>query len=116
MPDEKHLMIHLHELLSYLGQKGVATFLIYAQHGMLGTMRSIVDLTYLSDTVVLLRNFEFKGAVKKALSVLKKRTGEHEDTIRELLISKGIKVGAPLVNFHGVLTGVPTYIREENQG
>lgn len=109
MPHEKHLIIQLHELLAYLCQKNVLTFLVYAQHGMIGTMNSPIDLTYLSDNVVLIRNFEFQGSVRKAISVVKKRTGQHEKTIRELEIDGGIKIGKPLVNFHGVLTGVPKF-------
>ncbi|HEX8474163.1 MAG TPA: ATPase domain-containing protein [Pyrinomonadaceae bacterium] len=111
MPDEKFLTVQMHELLSYLNHRGVVTLLLMAQHGFLGTaMNSPVDVSYLADTVVLLRYFESGGAVRRAISVVKKRTGFHEDTIRELRISsKGIEVGRPLTEFHGVLTGVPTY-------
>jgi circadian clock protein KaiC len=111
MPDERHLTIQMHELLTYLNQQGVVTLLVMAQHGLVGNgMVSPVDVSYLADTVMLLRYFEAEGAVRRAISVVKKRSGYHEDTIRELrLSSKGIEVGEPLSDFHGVLTGVPTY-------
>lgn len=109
MPEERHLAIQLHELLTFLNQRGVASFLLFAQHGMLGAVRSAVDLTYLSDSVILIRNFEYRGTLNKAVSVIKKRTGPHEDTIRELKFEGGVKVGRPLNNFHGVLTGIPNY-------
>ena len=111
MPDEQFLTAQMHELLTYLNQQGVVTLLVMAQHGFLGTqMGTPVDVSYLADTVVLLRYFEAGGAVRRAISVVKKRTGFHEDTIRELRLSgKGIKVGAPLTAFQGVLTGVPVY-------
>jgi circadian clock protein KaiC len=111
MPEERFLVIQLHELLAYLSQKGVTTLMVMAQHGMVGTMQSPVDLTYLADAVMLLRFFEHGGAIKKAISVLKKRSGGHEETIRELRLVKGtgIVVGEPLTMFRGVLTGVPTY-------
>jgi circadian clock protein KaiC len=110
MPEERFLTIQMHELLSYLAQQGVATILILAQHGLVGSMHSPVDITYLADTVLILRYFEVEGAVKQAVSVIKKRSGGHERTIREFKIeSDGIHVGAPLTQFHGVLTGVPTY-------
>jgi circadian clock protein KaiC len=100
----------MHELLTFLNQRGVVTLLILAQHGFLGNMATPVDVSYLADTVLLLRYFEAEGAVRRAVSVIKKRTGAHENTIRELAItSKGIRVGEPLTKFHGVLTGVPTY-------
>jgi circadian clock protein KaiC len=111
MPDERFLTVQMHELLSYLNQQGVVTLLVMAQHGFMGAlMGTPVDVSYLADTVVLLRYFEAKGAVRRAISVIKKRTGFHEDTIRELRLStKGIEVGKPLKDFHGVLTGIPTY-------
>ncbi|HEX7177504.1 MAG TPA: ATPase domain-containing protein [Pyrinomonadaceae bacterium] len=113
MPDERFLTIHMHELLTYLNQQGVVTLVVMAQHGFMGDMATPVDVSYLADTVVMLRYFEARGAVRRAISVVKKRTGFHEDTIRELrLSSKGIEVGAPLTKFHGVLTGVPTYVGE----
>jgi circadian clock protein KaiC len=108
MPDEHHLVTQLHEVLSYLNQRGVTTLLVLAQHGLVGTMEAPVDITYLADTVTLLRYFEAEGQVRKALSVLKKRTGFHEDTIREFQTSpNGIVVGPPLRGFRGILTGVP---------
>lgn len=111
MPEEKFLTAQLHELLSYLGQKGVVTILTVTQSGMVGNMSSPVDTTYLADNVILFRYFEAKGAVRRAISVVKKRNGHHERTIREIDLDKtGIVIGEPLVDFHGVLTGVPTYV------
>ncbi len=111
MPGEGFLLNQLHELFSFLGQRGVVTFLIAAQSGMLGpAMSSPVDVSYIADSVVLLRYFEASGRVCKAISVVKKRTGGHESTIREFALGPGgVKVGAPLDNFRGVLTGVPVY-------
>jgi circadian clock protein KaiC len=107
MPQENSLILHIHELLQFLNRRGSSTFLTVAQHGLVGEMKSPVDVTYLADTVVLLRYFEAAGSVRKAISVIKKRTGRHEDTIREFWIDGGLKVGAPLIEFHGVLRGVP---------
>ena len=113
MPQEHHLLLHMHELLQYLNRLGAATFLTVAQHGMVGEMKTPVDLTYLADTVVLLRYFEAFGRVHRAISVLKKRTGPHENTIREFTIGRnGIVVGPVLEKFHGVLRGVPEYVGE----
>ena len=113
MPGERYLITQLHELLSYLGQMGVASFLLNAQQGLIGTMSSTLDVSYLADTVVLLRYFEADAAVRTAISVLKKRTGEHERTLREMVISgDGIDIGDPLRNFRGVLTGVPQEVKE----
>lgn len=110
MPEERHLNLQLHELLSFLNQQGVITIMVLAQQGLVGPMQSGVDLTYLADTVLILRYFEAQGAVKQAVSVIKKRTGNHERTIREFRIhAEGIEVGSPLTNMHGVLTGVPTF-------
>ncbi|MDQ4120936.1 MAG: AAA family ATPase [Acidobacteriota bacterium] len=112
MPEERFLTIQMHELLTYLNKQGVVTILIMAQHGILGNaMASPVDVSYLADTVLMLRYFEADGEVRRAISVVKKRTGEHESTIREFRItSNGIAVGEPLREFRGVLTGVPTFI------
>ena len=111
MPEERSLLLHLHELLQFLNRRGVSTFLTVAQHGLVGDMETPVDVTYLADTVILLRYFEATGRVRRALSVVKKRTGTHEDTIREFQISsKGLSVGPVLRNFQGVLRGVPTFI------
>jgi circadian clock protein KaiC len=109
MPDERFLIVQLHELLTYLGQSGVATLLVGAQHGLIGMqMQTPVDASYLADAVVLLRYFEDEGAVRQAISVLKKRGGAHERTIRDFTLgSAGIHVGEPLRNFRGILTGVP---------
>jgi circadian clock protein KaiC len=110
MEDRPSLVLQMHELVTYLNQQGVVTIMVLAQHGMIGQMVSPIDLTYVSDAVVMLRFFEARGRVRRALSVLKKRTGAHEDTIREFRIdSRGLRVGPPLENFRGVLTGVPTY-------
>ncbi|HVL71715.1 MAG TPA: ATPase domain-containing protein [Beijerinckiaceae bacterium] len=110
MSEQPALVLQMHELLTYLNQQGVVTVLILAQHGMIGSMTAPVDLTYLSDSIVMLRFFEARGRVRRALSVLKKRTGPHEDTIREFRIDgAGLRVGPPLEEFRGVLTGVPTY-------
>src|SRR3569833_2896240 len=110
MPEEQFLLLLMHEMLTYLNQQGVLTILVLAQHGLVGSMQSPVDLTYLSDTVLLLRFFEAEGELKRAISVVKKRTGGHEPTIREYRIDKqGLRVGEPLRQFSGILTGVPKY-------
>jgi len=111
MPSERFLLIHMHELLSYLGQKGVVTILTIAQHGMLGAaMQTPVDVSFLADTVILLRFFEAAGEVRQAISVVKKRRGAHERTLREMKIgATGIRIGEVLRDFEGVLTGVPRY-------
>lgn len=109
MPEEHALILHMHELLQYLNRQGVMTFLTVAQHGLVGDMKSPVDVTYLADTVILLRYFEALGRVRRAISIVKKRTGSHEDTIREFMIGRtGIVLGEPLTQFQGVLRGVPT--------
>ncbi|HXS75050.1 MAG TPA: ATPase domain-containing protein [Terracidiphilus sp.] len=108
MPGERDLNVHLHELTSYLNQKGVATFLVYTQHGLVGQMETEVDVSYLSDTVILLRYFEARGSLRKLVSVVKQRVGHHEETLREMKITpEGIQIGEPLVSFRGVMTGVP---------
>jgi circadian clock protein KaiC len=110
MPDEKFLSLQLHELVTYLSQQGVVTIMTVAQHGLVGPMQSPVDVTYLADTVILMRYFEAAGRVKKALSVIKKRSGGHEDSIRELKMDKtGIQIGEPLKDFHGILSGIPAF-------
>jgi circadian clock protein KaiC len=110
MPEEKQLVLQLHELLAYLNQQGVLTLIIDTQHGLVGDMASHLNISYIADTVVLLRFFEAEGAVRKAVAVLKNRGGGHESTIRELYIDHaGIRIGQPLTNFHGVLTGTPSY-------
>jgi circadian clock protein KaiC len=109
MPDEKFLIIQLHEVLTYLGQHGVASLLVTAQHGLISAqMTAPVDASYLADTVVLLRYFEAEGEVRQAISVVKMRGGEHERTIREFSMKGGrINIGEPLRDYRGVLTGVP---------
>jgi circadian clock protein KaiC len=110
MPEEHSLILHMHELLQYLNRQGVTTFLTVAQHGLVGDMQTPVDMTYLADTVILLRYFEDRGRVRRAISVVKKRTGAHEDTIREYRIDqRGITLGEPLVEFQGVLRGIPSF-------
>ena len=109
MPDDRFLIVQLHELLTYLGQAGVATLLVGAHHGMIGTnMQAPVDASYLADAIVMLRYFEAEGEVRQAISVMKKRGGAHERSIRAFTMDdKGLHVGEPLRNFRGVLTGVP---------
>jgi circadian clock protein KaiC len=110
MPEEQALMLQMHELLKYLDSRGVTTLLIVAQHGLVGELHAPVDLSFLSDAIVLLRFFEIGGEVRKAISVVKKRSGRHETTIREYRLSdKGVGVGPILLEFSGVLTGTPTY-------
>ena len=116
MPEEHYLALQLHELLSFLNQQGAITIMVLAQQGIVGTMQSTVDLTYLADTVVLLRYFESRGTVKQAVSVIKKRSGNHERTIREIHIGKdGLLVGEPLSNLQGVLTGIPSFVDPEKE-
>jgi len=111
MPEEHFLLLHMHELLQYLNRRGATTFLTVAQHGLIGEMKSPVDITYLADSVVLLRYFEAMGEVRRAMSVIKKRTGQHEKTIREYQIDgRGLTVGPPLSNFQGILRGVPNFV------
>lgn len=113
MPAEESLLVQLHELLTYLDQRGVVSLLVLAQHGLVGSdMEAPVDVSYLADTVLLLRYFEVAGEVRKAISVVKKRTGRHELTIRELRLGppQGIRLGPPLREFQGVLTGTPMYL------
>jgi circadian clock protein KaiC len=96
-----------------LNRRGAATFMTVAQHGLVGDMKTPVDVTYLADTVILLRYFEALGAVRRAISIIKKRTGPHEGTIREYRIGHGgLTIGAPLASFQGVLSGVPLYVGE----
>ncbi|MCD1645663.1 ATPase domain-containing protein [Aurantimonas coralicida] len=117
MPAEGSLTLHIHELLQYLNRRGATTFLTVAQHGLVGDMKSPVDLTYIADTVILLRYFEALGKVRRAVSVIKKRTGLHEDTIREYKIGvTGLALGQPLKEFQGVLRGVPTFIGSSEGG
>ena len=111
MPEEQFLVLHMHELLTFLNRRGASTFLTVAQHGLVGDMKAPVDITYLADTVILMRYFEAAGRVRRAISVIKKRTGSHEDTIREYLIDRrGLTVGGVLEGFQGVLGGVPVYV------
>jgi circadian clock protein KaiC len=111
MPQDDFLNLHLHELCSFLNQRGVVTIMVLAQQGLVGTMGTPVDVSYLADSVILTRYFEAKGAVRKAISIIKKRSGAHENTIRELTMGPGgVKIGAPLEEFQGLLTGVPRFV------
>jgi circadian clock protein KaiC len=111
MPEERFLATHLHELLTYLGHRNVVTMMTLAQHGVVGEqVSSPVDISYLADTVLLLRYFEAAGAIRRAISVVKKRSGPHEVYVRELSIgASGLRIGEPLRQFQGVLTGLPTF-------
>jgi circadian clock protein KaiC len=114
MPEENSLILHIHELLQYLNRQGAATFMTVAQHGLVGDMQTPVDVTYLADSVILLRYFEAMGKIRRAVSVIKKRTGFHETTIREFKISNdGLTIGEPLDAFQGVLRGIPTYTGDQ---
>ena len=113
MPEERYLTTQLHELLTYLGRRGVTTLMVVAQHGVVGAnMASPIDASYLADSVILLRYYEYAGKVKKAISVVKKRSGAHEESIRELRFdAQGIHLSEPLTQFQGILTGVPVASR-----
>ena len=114
MPDGRFLILQMHELLTYLSQLGVLSILILAQHGLVGPMDTPLDISYLSDAVIMLRYFEADGAVRRALSVVKKRSGNHEHTIREFKLgSAGISVGPPLTHFTGIFSGTPRYTGEK---
>lgn len=113
-PEERFLTLQLHELLAFLNQQGVITIMVLAQQGLMGVMQSGVDLTYLADTVVLLRYFESRGEIRQAVSVIKKRSGNHERTIRQLRIGPdGIWVGEPLYEMHGVFSGIPKFTDDD---
>jgi circadian clock protein KaiC len=110
MPDERFLILQMHELLTYLGQQGVLTLLVLAQHGLVGPVETPLDISYLSDSVIMLRYFEADGMVRRGLSVVKKRSGSHEHSIREFrLTSGGMQIGLPLRGFRGILAGTPDY-------
>jgi circadian clock protein KaiC len=115
MPEERFLTIQLHEVLTYLGQQGVVTLMVVAQRGLLGSgMQTPVDASYLADTVIALRYFEAAGQLRRAISVVKKRSGAHEDTLRELTLRRGgVTLGDPLTEFHGVMSGIPMMTRED---
>ena len=112
MPNERFLLIHIRELLAYLAQNGAVTLMTLVQHGMVGSaMQSPLDVSFLADTVILLRFFEAAGQVRQAISVVKKRRGAHERTLREMKIgSSGVQIGKVLEQFEGVLTGVPRFL------
>ena len=116
MPSEQFLTLHLHELLTFLGEHGVTTLVVEAQHGFAGSsVQAPIDASYLADTVLLLRYFEALGELRQAISVIKKRTGNHERTIRELRFANGITVGDPVREFQGVLTGSPMFVGRGGQ-
>jgi len=111
MTDGRFLILQMHELLSYLSQLGVLTILVLAQHGLVGPMDTPLEISYLSDAVIMLRYFEFEGEVRRALSVIKKRSGDHEHTIREFELSElGLRVGPPLTQFTGIFAAAPHYV------
>ena len=112
MPNDRFLTLHLHELLSYLGHRDVTTIIVGVHQGVVGgTVSSTIDASYLADNAILLRHFEFNGAVHQAISIFKKRGSAHQRSIREYSVtSDGIRIGEVLTNFHGVLTGVPTFV------
>lgn len=115
MPGESDLLLHLHELLSYLGQRGVSTILVMAQMGLVGSMQTPVDVSYLADTVVILRYFEAMGHIRQCIAVLKKRIGNHERTLRELILKPGaIQIAKPLEEFQGILSGVPEFAGQKS--
>jgi circadian clock protein KaiC len=116
MPGEQHLPLHLHELLTYLNHKGVVTLMILAQAGVIGSnMQTPADVSYLADNILVLRYFEAQGEVRQAISMIKKRSGPHEHTIRELRLGPDrIRVGEPLTSFHGVLSGIPSVVGHGN--
>ena len=117
MPHEEFLHLHLHELLTYLNQQGVVTMMVLAQHGLVGPMGTPIDVSYLADSVIITRFFEALGNIRKAISIIKKRSGPHEAAVRELTLSSGgVVIGPPLTNFPGVLTGVPSYLGGERGG
>jgi circadian clock protein KaiC len=118
MPEECFLTLHLHDVLTWLGQRGVITLMVLNQHGLFeSTVNSSLDLSYLSDTIVLLRFFEYQGAIHRALSIIKRRSGPHEHTIREMTLGpNGIAVSEPLRQFRGVLSGLPIYQGDDLSG
>jgi len=117
MPDAHFLTLHMHELLTWLGQHSVTTVLVLDQHGLLDTPMAPLDLSYLADTVMLFRYVEDHGTIRRVVAVIKRRSGPHEHTIRELTLGPtGIGVGAPLTQFRGILTGLPTYAGDRPDG
>jgi circadian clock protein KaiC len=115
MPDERFLVLQVHELLSYLARLGVATVLVLTQAGLVGSVTTPADITYVADAVMLTRFFEARGEVRRAVSMFKKRGGAHESTIRELRFDDGIDIGRVLTEFHGVLTGAPQFAGEHHE-
>ena len=117
MPHEEFLHLHLHEMLTYLNQQGVMTIMVLAQHGLVSTAGAPIDVSYLADSVIITRYFEAVGNIRKAISIIKKRSGAHEGAVRELVLAEGgINVGPPITDFQGVLTGVPAYIAGNKSG
>jgi len=110
MPGSRYLLLQMHELLGFLNQKGVMTLVVLGQHGLIGDVSTDIDLSYLSDTIILFRFFEASGTVLSAISVVKSRTNAHERSIREFrLDAKGVRVGAPLKDFDGIFGGIARY-------
>lgn len=108
MPSDNYLVLQMHELVSYLAQQGVVTLMTLGQHGVMGNLRLDVDISYLADTVVMLRFFEAEGEVRKSIAVIKTRTSDHERSIREFKIDRdGVSIGAPVLGFTGILSGQP---------
>jgi circadian clock protein KaiC len=117
LPEARHLALLMHELLGYLSERGVASLVTVAHAGVLGQMATTIDMSYLADTIVLVRYFEDGGRLRKAISVVKKRSGRHEDSIRELTLgADGIRVGETLASYRGILTGVPTMRSPDGDG
>jgi circadian clock protein KaiC len=118
MAEERFLNVHLHELAAYLDQKAVNAYLVAAQHGLFSpSTDQALDISYIADSVLLLRNFEYHGEIRKAISIYKRRAGGHETSIRELTLNKdGIHISRPLTQFQGVLTGEPQFVQSANGG
>jgi circadian clock protein KaiC len=110
MPEEHHLSAHLHELLAYLNQQHVITLLVMTQAGLIGNVTSPIDLSYLADTVILLRYFEVRAEIRQSIATVKRRTGPHERTIREMRLDRGgVRVGEALTDFEGIIDGGMVY-------
>jgi circadian clock protein KaiC len=116
MPEERFLALHIHELLSYLNQQSVITIMLLAQHGLIGNTDVPINLTYVADAILLIRFFEAQGRIRRSISMMKKRGGAHEETLRELRLSSGgIEIGGVLEKFSGILSGVPKFEGEDSR-